>query len=136
MDPYDILKRSRSNGYTGPQNSTWIVKIILELRDQVQGYQLLWGRMITQGKFKMSVVYEAMTSRDHSVEWRVLLRRNVPRPRAIFTTWLTCHGRMATKDKLKRFNVISDSNCSFCHTEEETIAHLFFACRYTSEIWK
>lgn len=118
------------------KNSSWIVRRILELRDHVQDFQILWDRMITQGKFRMSVVYNALTSRDHPVEWRVLFCRNVARHRVTFTTWLICHGRLVTKNILKRFKVISDSMCSFCHTEEESIAHLFFACRYTYEIWK
>lgn len=84
----------------------------------------------------MSVIYEAMSSSDSSVEWRVLFRRNAARPRTAFTTWLTYHGMLVTKSRPKRFNMITDSNCSFYHNKEESIAHLFFACRYTFEIWK
>ncbi|XP_058747022.1 uncharacterized protein LOC131620011 [Vicia villosa] len=84
----------------------------------------------------MSVVYDVLTGRDHPVDWRAIFRRNVVRPRASFTTWLVCHGRLATKDRLKKFNMIRDSKCSFCLAEEESITHLFFACRYTNEIWK
>lgn len=32
--------------------------------------------------------------------------------------------------------MISDNNCSFCQTKEESIAHVFFACKYTYDIWK
>lgn len=32
--------------------------------------------------------------------------------------------------------MISDNNYSFCQTKEETIAHFYFDCKYTSDIWK
>lgn len=102
----------------------------------MQTYQQLCDQMLNQKKFRMSVVYEALSSSENSMEWRVLFRRNVYRPRAAFTAWLTCHGKLATKDRLKRFNMITDNNYSFCHSDEEIIDHLFFAWRYTYDIWK
>ncbi|XP_058735433.1 uncharacterized protein LOC131607445 [Vicia villosa] len=118
------------------KDSSWIVKRILELRDQVLHIQSLWDSMLTHEKFRMNAVYDLLTNRDQNVDWRGLCCRNAARPRAVFTTWLICHGRLATKHRLKKFTVIRDSNCSLCHDEEETIAHLVFACRYTYDVWQ
>ncbi|XP_058757171.1 uncharacterized protein LOC131630409 [Vicia villosa] len=118
------------------QSCSWTIKRILELRNQIQNFQVLWDSMVAHKKFKMSAVYEVLTGRDQLVEWRGLFCRNAARPRAMFTTWLVCHSRLATRDRLKKFNMIRDSKCVFCQIEEESNAHLFFACKYTNTIWK
>lgn len=43
--------------------------------------------------------------------------------------------RPPTKDRLVRFDIITDRNCSFCD-EEESMEHLFFNCKITPTIWK
>ncbi|XP_058776986.1 uncharacterized protein LOC131651337 [Vicia villosa] len=57
------------------------------------------------------------------------------RPRANFVTWMLCHKKLATKDRLRRFNFITDNNCSICKFADESIAHLFFECRENQEVW-
>ncbi|XP_058746522.1 uncharacterized protein LOC131619446 [Vicia villosa] len=70
------------------------------------------------------------------VPWRFLLHRNLARPRALFTTWMLCHGRLPTKDRLTRFGFIQDSICSLCHNAPESNDHLFFNCRIVKDIWQ
>ncbi|CAI8610766.1 unnamed protein product [Vicia faba] len=55
------------------------------------------------------------------------------RPRA-FVLWLACNGRLATKDRLRRFGLINDENCIFCH-QRETHNHLFFGCHTLKDVW-
>jgi hypothetical protein len=43
---------------------------------------------------------------------------NIARPRALFTFWLVCHGRLATKGRLSKFGVTVDVKCCFCAKEE------------------
>lgn len=78
--------------------------------------------MINVGKFKMSTMY-AGTKR---VNWRHLFRKNVARPRALHTTWMTCHEKLPTKERLKIFQIIHEDICSLCKLEIETVEHLFF----------
>jgi hypothetical protein len=68
------------------------------------------------------------------VDWRVLMYGNIARPRAIFTLWMACHGRLATKDRLNRFGVTIDDKCCFC-PKEESLNHLFFGCIGLRNIW-
>ncbi|XP_058755400.1 uncharacterized protein LOC131628584 [Vicia villosa] len=44
-------------------------------------------------------------------------------------------GWLATKDRLIRFGVNLEKTRTFCH-EDDSIDHLFFACRKTNTIWK
>lgn len=68
------------------------------------------------------------------VTWSKLMYSNVVRPRAKFTTWLACLGRLPTKERLARFGVSTDGQCVWCgHIENDQ--HLFFDCVCTKAIW-
>ena len=45
------------------------------------------------------------------------------------------HRRMATNNFLFRIGLQGDENCSFCHTSSESLVHLFWSCRQTSQFW-
>ncbi|XP_058782844.1 uncharacterized protein LOC131657465 [Vicia villosa] len=107
----------------------------METRDEVQKHQQLWDRMLTHNKFNMKLMYDALTEHDNVVDWRNIFNRNMARPRAKFITWMLCHEKLATKDRLRRFNLITDSICSICKAADESIAHLFFDCRENREVW-
>lgn len=49
--------------------------------------------------------------------------------------WLACNGRLATKDRLIRFGMISNDSCCFC-PQTETLQHLVFSCDVTKRIWQ
>ncbi|XP_058732788.1 uncharacterized protein LOC131604361 [Vicia villosa] len=49
---------------------------------------------------------------------------------------MTCHGKLPTKERLKRFHILNDEICSLCNLEIEIVEHLFFKCRIASDIWK
>ncbi|XP_058741022.1 uncharacterized protein LOC131613364 [Vicia villosa] len=51
------------------------------------------------------------------------------------TMWLACHGRLATRQRLFRFGMVSDNRCCLCKSDEESINHLLFVCPDTVCIW-
>jgi hypothetical protein len=111
---------------------SWIWKAILKQRDsllQIQGWEDMKGSMITRK------VYQVLKVDYPSVDWKVTMYQNFARPRAIFTFWLTCHGRLATKDRLRKFGVNVETTCCFCN-HEESIDHLFFRCHAMKVIWQ
>ncbi|XP_058726565.1 uncharacterized protein LOC131597923 [Vicia villosa] len=117
------------------QNSSWVVKRIMDTIEDLQQHQQLWDRMLSQNRFKMNLMYAAMNENDNLVDWRSIFHKNLARPRANFITWMLYHAKLATKDRLKIFNMIMDSVCSICKTADENIAHLFFDCRDNKEVW-
>ena len=44
------------------------------------------------------------------------------------------NGYLALNPLLQKMHVKDSSKCSFCHQEKETIAHIFFTCKYTKII--
>ncbi|XP_058766071.1 uncharacterized protein LOC131639605 [Vicia villosa] len=117
------------------QNSSWVMKRIMDTREELQQHQQLWDRMLSQNRFKMKLMYAAMNDHENLVDWRSIFHRYLARPMANFITWMLCHEKLATKDRLMRFKLITDSVCSICKTADETIAHLFFECMENKEVW-
>jgi hypothetical protein len=114
-----------------PQSCSWIWKAILHQRAslvQVPGWDCLHGKNITRK------VYKSLRTTYPVVDWKVMIYGNIARPRAVFIFWLACHGRLPTKDRLRKFGVSVDVTCCFC-TKEETLNHLFFGCHDFKLIW-
>ncbi|CAK8543759.1 unnamed protein product [Lathyrus sativus] len=130
------LKGNHVMNYATKNHNSWIMRGILKQRDIMDLIRNEWDQLLTTHKFKASVFYKVMIDDGTRVVWRNLIRSNKSRPRAVFCLWQACHGKLATKDRLKRFGMIKDNTCRLCHTEEETVNHLFFCCLGTRHIWK
>ncbi|XP_058771889.1 uncharacterized protein LOC131645230 [Vicia villosa] len=115
-------------------NGSWILRSIFKMRTEVAQLEQ-WKKLNEQGGFKMKKLYLDFLEKHPKVEWRGLMIKNYARPRAIFTMWLACHKRLATKTRLEKFGVQTDLKCVFCDCPE-TIQHLLFECRETKEIWE
>ncbi|CAI8606324.1 unnamed protein product [Vicia faba] len=113
---------------------SWIIKKILLQRNKVAQMQETWDNMQGKGKFSMKKTYDCMDGDDVQVHWKALMYKNDARPRAIMTLWLTCHKKLATKDRLKRFGMIAHDDYSMCD-KNETINHLFYERVKMKEIW-
>ena len=42
---------------------------------------------------------------------------------------------IVTNTHLSRWGIISSNLCSFCHSEQETLIHLFYSCTLIQELW-
>ncbi|CAK8543901.1 unnamed protein product [Lathyrus sativus] len=84
----------------------------------------------------MKTLYEALVDDNIRVHWRFLFKSNNARPRAIHTTWLVCHGKIGTKDKLVRIGLIHETKCNLCNEVDEKLDHLFFECAVSKGIWQ
>ncbi|XP_058742348.1 uncharacterized protein LOC131614816 [Vicia villosa] len=115
---------------------SWIFQAVMLQREHIGRIQILWNKMIAMQTFNMKQVYDALIDDTPKVPWRFLLHYNSARPRALFTTWMLCHGRLPTKYRLIQFGFIQDSVCILCNTAPESSAHLFFQCRIVKDIWQ
>ena len=41
-----------------------------------------------------------------------------------------------TNEKLFRFDMAESDKCAFCQTEVESIEHILFSCKMSSDFWK
>lgn len=79
---------------------------------------------MTARKFIMKNFYYEFLEQYQQVAWRGLFYGAV-RPRALFTLWLSSHGRLATKARLVKLEMLSNNMCAFCDGVDN-LQHLFF----------
>lgn len=124
----DILSMEVNN------DASWICKGILKVRGDIPKVQSCWNKSIADRKFKMSRFYRGLMNQNMNTDWYVLMDKNIARPRAIFSLWMACHKRLATKDRLIKVGVNIGSQCCLCQSDE-SIDHLLFACNDMDFIW-
>nr|ABW81026.1 reverse transcriptase [Arabidopsis lyrata subsp. lyrata] len=57
-------------------------------------------------------------------------------PKYAFFTWLVAKNRIATGDRMIKWNQNVDASCVFCKDSRETKDHMFFNCPYSRTVWK
>ncbi|XP_058768778.1 uncharacterized protein LOC131642556 [Vicia villosa] len=114
---------------------SWVIKKIFKLREHLPNLQPMWDQMIQKMSFCMHKLCDKLMDFDR-VPWRYLLQGNSARPRATIITWMACHGRLSTKDRLRRIGLITDHICSLCNVCDKTLDHLLFECRFAKDVWK
>ena len=63
--------------------------------------------------------------------------RNICPPKAELLLWLVLQGRVNTRNRLRRFNILrsDDSRCVLCEVADESVQHLFFTCQFAWKVW-
>nr|XP_016470017.1 PREDICTED: uncharacterized protein LOC107792321 [Nicotiana tabacum] len=57
-------------------------------------------------------------------------------PKWAFNLRLVAHGMLLTRDRLSKWGITTNILCPLCDVEYETIAHIFFQCKYSAAIWE
>ncbi|KAG7595360.1 Reverse transcriptase domain [Arabidopsis thaliana x Arabidopsis arenosa] len=91
---------------------------------------------IFQPKFSTKDTWNHIRTTSNTVSWSkgVWFPHNTPK--YSFCMWLAAHDRLSTGDRMIRWNGGATGICVFCQNCVETRDHLFFACSFTSGIWK
>ncbi|CAK8568638.1 unnamed protein product [Lathyrus sativus] len=114
------------------QGMSWILKVVLRHRviiiDMEDWYEM-------KEKYYVGRVYQFLKKDDPDVGWKHMLSNTISRTRALFTMWMACHRRLATRGRLKRLGLTTDDRCNFCD-KEETIDHLLFDCPPFKTCWQ
>lgn len=82
---------------------TWIMKVILKQRDDIRQKDE-WEEIVAWDKFNMNKAYKILQQWDEKVEWKnlIYIYSNSARPRSCFIIWISCHGRLSTKNRLSK----------------------------------
>ena len=97
----------------------------------------LWKRKNGEFKtdFRTSHTWNLVRSSSPKVSWVKGVWFTEATPRFSFLVWLAIHDRLATGDRILRWNPQAVSTCWLCNTEAETRDHLFFECSFSKEVW-
>lgn len=69
----------------------------------------------------------AMRTNFQEVKWKMIFYDNFAHPKALFVTWLVCHKKLDTKERLHKLGMMDNMQCCFRH-QVGTIQHLFSEC--------
>ncbi|XP_050227614.1 uncharacterized protein LOC126677168 [Mercurialis annua] len=78
--------------------------------------------------------FKVNTEARDRVKWKA--RSNGHIPRFSFISWLAMKDSLMTKDKLKKWKVITSDSCSMCNLHTESHKHQFFECQFSNDVWQ
>jgi hypothetical protein len=99
---------------------------------EIECVSLISNWSISTGPF-LAHVYDFFRSVGSTVSWNRVVWEQWSLPKYSFILWLAVIGKLRTRDRL--WFIPSDPTCAFCRCEEESHAHLFFACSWTGCLW-
>ena len=105
----------------------------LSLEDDTRLWKTEAGNF--QSCFSTKQTWEIIRSHSPRVTWSkgVWFRGMIPK--YSFITWLATQDRLATGDRILKWNPQADTLCLLCKSSMESRDHLFFTCPYSQTIW-
>lgn len=87
-------------------------------------------------KFSSAKTWLAFNPPGPSVSWHksVWFPNNIPKH--AFICWVTAWNRLHTRDRLRNWGLSVPATCVLCNNSNESRDHLFFACDFSSDIWR
>nr|XP_016470075.1 PREDICTED: uncharacterized protein LOC107792379 [Nicotiana tabacum] len=125
------VKRQRIDDMSIPQSASWMIRKIFEAKQIINQLH----RPLDEQTIIIKHIYLQLIPIHSKMDWRCLMFQNNARPKAIFTMWIQNHGRLLTKDRLKRWGLHMDETCVLCQADKETREHLFAECAYANRLW-
>lgn len=103
-------------------NCPWLLRNNFYTRDLlVRISALTVGSALKKTYLVLQGAYERVT-------WIRLLCNNRATPKNKFILWLTLLNRLATLDRISKWNTNCDPVCKLCNEHHESVHHLFFSC--------
>ena len=112
---------------------------ILKVRDQGLRPEediCLWKRENDEFRpgFITSQTLNLTRSQSLKVPWFKAIWFPGATPKFSFLTWLAAHNRLATGDRILRWNPQAAAGCWLCNSGMESRDHLFFECAFSAEV--
>ncbi|XP_075098979.1 uncharacterized protein LOC142175873 [Nicotiana tabacum] len=121
---------------TDPKSASWVIQKIFKAKSYFEDAGFTEEDVQKMEKCSVKQIYKAMHGEFPKMTWRKLVCNNQRLPKWIFILRLIIQQRLATKERLARWGIISEQTCSLCQRENETVPHLFFDCEISGDIWQ
>lgn len=117
------------NGLTWSIRKIWASKdVLMEAGDS--------DKFIQHGKYSIQKMYLHLRQNANSVAWKRIVCNSKASPKSTLFMWLALQNRLATKERLLKWNMQIASDCVLCQSQLETLEHLFFECSFSAGIWR
>ncbi|XP_074265565.1 uncharacterized protein LOC141588005 [Silene latifolia] len=128
------IKEQDWHTYTPPADATWVWKNVCKVKEKLKhGYHENKWILCSKG-YSIKEGYAWLTPANPSLNWTNLVWNNWNVPKHSMTTCLRMNEGMNVKSKLFRFGCCTDDWCILCHSQAETVEHLFVDCVYAVKI--
>ncbi|XP_056691739.1 uncharacterized protein [Spinacia oleracea] len=101
-----------------PNGLTWSMRKIWANRDVFVDSGDT-GQFITHGKYSIQKMYLHLRQNATAVSWKRIVCNSKASPKATFIVWLALQNRLATKERLLKWNMQIDGGCVNCQTQTE-----------------
>ncbi|XP_020258830.1 uncharacterized protein LOC109835258 [Asparagus officinalis] len=137
------LRRNDIWNVTAKNSDSWMWKQMIKARDRAAlscgGINNLLQLLNVCGrntKFHISALYHDLLPVTQQVPWHYTVWDQLSYPKHSFISWLAVLNKLLTKDRLMKRGLIIDGSCCLCSGAElENRNHLFFSCKFSSEVW-
>ena len=89
---------------------------------------------IKASKVNTRVIWESVRTHREELQWHESVWFKNGITIYIFHSWLLCHGKLNTLDRLHKWGVTPDIHCYLCAGGLESHNHLFLSCYYSDYI--
>ncbi|XP_070031575.1 uncharacterized protein [Nicotiana tomentosiformis] len=131
------IKKQDFNTMSTPSQACWLVRKVFDIRDwylSIDSFANI-NNYCRKGQFNIQKAYTLARPQFQKVHWKALILGSTI-PRHNFILWLALYHRITTVDRLEAWGIQVASGCVLCSSEKiETMAHLFFECQYSRNIW-
>lgn len=117
-----------------PQQANWIVRKIFSAKQWLHNTGSISSTLapfVVNCKLMIKKIYKWFSPVHSKVPWKNLVCVQGPQMRHRFILWLALWGRLATADRLIKWNIQIPNVCYLCNDETETLNHLFFECSFS-----
>ncbi|XP_048498113.1 uncharacterized protein LOC125496638 [Beta vulgaris subsp. vulgaris] len=128
------IKRGSIESVTVKSNTSWLLRKILDTRELLRDIGG-WEVVSSLQKFSIKRTYKLMQDNFEKVSWRRLTCNNQATPKSKFILWLALLNRLATVDRVSKWNRECSTLCKMCGIQNESVQHLFFDCDYSKSVW-
>ncbi|CAL9216215.1 unnamed protein product, partial [Arabidopsis halleri] len=88
-----------------------------------------------KSKFNSQQTWQAIRQTNPIYDWYKGVWFQHSTPKYSFIAWIAIRNRLATGDRLVKWNGAANGSCVFCQADVETRDHLFFSCPYSTQVW-
>lgn len=92
--------------------------------------------MCVRAVFDTNQTWHLTRVQQTKVQWYKGIWFSGSTPKYSVMTWIAAHNRLATGDRLLKWNAQANAQCILCNSAVETRDHLFFSCPFTETIWR
>ncbi|XP_060182493.1 uncharacterized protein LOC132612187 [Lycium barbarum] len=117
------------------KQASWMIRKILKAKKYIKAVGISPDEFIAMSYYSIKAMYQKLKGEAPRVHWWRLFCHNEGLFRWLFTFNLAAHGRLATRDRLKKWGMTNDVVCPLCDGNDESINHLFFECAYVAGVW-